>query len=643
MALSGSARGSGTPRLRIDWSATQSIANNRSTVTAKVYLEADYYINFSATKYGSVTVNGVTRNFSTSSRYSGTGSWLLTTQTFTVNHNSDGTKSFNFSAKYDIKITYSGSWLNTISASGSGTLNTIPRASSISSIVGNTIGSPITVNISRASSSFTHEVIYDLPDGSRRAMWEGVGTSKTFTPSMSDAQYIPNSTSGTAKITLRTFSGNTMIGSVVKHFTIYVPSSVVPTVDTVSISEAVSGLASQFGAYVQNKSKLKLSMTASGAYGSTIRSYKITANGTSYNSSSATTDILKFSGTNRITFEVTDSRGRKASVAREVTVSPYSEPIITSVDAIRANSDGSENNEGTYAKITVNGSISPVENKNAKSFTIYYKKNSASTWSERTISVAGYTVNTTVLIPGFDVDNAYDIRFQVADYFTAISLDVVLTSSFTLINFHPSKKGMAFGEVMGRPEGFDINLDAKFKQAPTIVAPTSTDEDGAFLRLRRLDESLLAFLSTGAGGTGLKLHMYNGASWTGYLSVAENGELSINGRQIAQHGSNSNGEWVRYYDGTQICWHIDVIRGGTSEGYYSSGFSATPSRNWTFPMAFKDDNVATTANERGGAGRTFGGLGAQATGNTSTSYVLYRARSVTNDIYASLLAIGRWY
>ena len=62
MALSGSIAGAGSPRIHLDWSATQNIAGNYSDVTVVVYLKELYNVQFSATKYGSVTVNGTTKN-----------------------------------------------------------------------------------------------------------------------------------------------------------------------------------------------------------------------------------------------------------------------------------------------------------------------------------------------------------------------------------------------------------------------------------------------------------------------------------------------------------------------------------------------------------------------------------------------------
>lgn len=164
MALSGSAYTSfHRHRLVIEWSATQSVANNNSTVTAKVYLQGmDAYsaINAPATNSGSVTVNGTTRSFTANSNLSAYQKKLLTTQTFTVGHNNDGSKSFSFSTTYNVNATLSGTFHGNKTASGTGVLNNIPRHSSLNAIPTFTIPNNSTFSITRQSSSFTHNLTF---------------------------------------------------------------------------------------------------------------------------------------------------------------------------------------------------------------------------------------------------------------------------------------------------------------------------------------------------------------------------------------------------------------------------------------------------------------------------------------------------
>lgn len=315
-------------RLQIAWTVdSQSVANNTSSVTAKVQLVStgsSYTINSTASKSGSVTINGTKYTFSFTASLSGNQTKTLYTKTVTVAHNADGTKTCSFSATCGINVTLSGTYYGNVTASGTGTFNTIARASTISSVTSSVSvdgTNAVAVNITRAASSFTHTVVFSF--GSYSKTTTGVGTSTSYAIPQSWLNAIPNATSGTAKVTVTTYSGSTKIGSAVsKDFTLTVPSSVVPTISSVTIAEAVSGLATQFGAYVQGKSKLSVKITAAGALSSAIKTYKTTIQGANFTAASFTSGVLNQSGTSNVTITVTDSRGRTASTTRSITVRP---------------------------------------------------------------------------------------------------------------------------------------------------------------------------------------------------------------------------------------------------------------------------------------------------------------------------------
>lgn len=254
----------------------QSVEGNYSNVTV--------YVNFwrnntGYTTYGSGTcyckINGTTYSATVSPSQKITNSGItLFSKSLDIYHNPDGSKYLETSAWISMNTPLSSS------EQGYGQwLSTIPRASSISGISGNTLGSPITVGISRASDSFLHTVIYERPDGNQFTVGTSIGTSCTFTPAISDCNYVANSTAGTAKIFVHTYSGGTYIGTASSAFTVYVPSSVVPTINSVTLSEAIEEISEQFNAYIQGKSKISGSVSASGAYSSSIQSYSISING----------------------------------------------------------------------------------------------------------------------------------------------------------------------------------------------------------------------------------------------------------------------------------------------------------------------------------------------------------------------------
>ena len=455
-------------RLQIAWTVdSQSVANNTSTVTAKVQLVstgASYTIVSSASKSGSLTINGATYTFNFTASLSGNQTKTIYTKTVTVAHNADGTKTCAFSATAGINVTLSGTYYGNVTASGSGVFNTIARASTIASVTSSVAvngTNAVTVNITRASSSFTHTVEFAF--GNYTHAITGVATSASFAIPTSWLNAIPNATSGTAAVAVTTYSGTTKIGfSATGTFTLTVPASVVPTISTVSLSEAVSGLATQFGGYVQNKSKIAVNITAAGALSSTIKSYKTTIQGANFTASSFTSGILTQSGTSTVTITVTDSRGRTATTTRSITVAAYSSPKITAFTAIRANGLGSADDNGTLALARLVFNVSAVNNKNTKSYIVECKPKSSNTWT--TVgSGSAYTYdNNMLLTANMSPDASYDLRFSLTDYFSTVTAQTEIATAFTLLDFNASGKGIAFGKVSELTEGVEYALPVHF-------------------------------------------------------------------------------------------------------------------------------------------------------------------------------------
>lgn len=571
-------------RIQIAWTVdSQSVANNTSTVTAKVQLVStgsSYTINSSASKSGSLTINGTKYTFSFTAALSGSQTKTLYTKTVTIPHNSDGTKTCAFSATCGINVTLSGTYYGNVTASGNGAFNTIARASTISSVTSSVSvngTNAVTVNITRAASSFTHTVVFSF--GSYSKTTTGVGTSTSYAIPQSWLNAIPNSTSGTAKVTVTTYSGSTKIGSAVsKSFKITVPASVVPTISAVSLTEAVSGLAAQFSGYVQNKSKIACKVTAAGAYSSTIKTYKTTVQGANFSSAAFTSGFLTKSGTSNVTVTVTDSRGRTATTTKSITVIAYAAPKITSFQGFRCLADGTENYEGTYINAAVKFSISAVGDKNTKTYAIEYKKTSATAWTALA-SGSVYSLNQSIISASglFSVDSSYDIRLSVTDYFGTVRSTFEIPTAFTLLDFNASGKGLAFGKVSELTEGIEFAMKTVFSHAETPSSVTYLTEGQDLNDI--LEPGFYTIPTTAISGTLLN-RPYTGTS-TGSLVVLREGN-GLQKAQILHIASKANG-WIferSYYSGTWGEWNT-VYNGGsgkilwTGAMYMTAGHKAT--------------------------------------------------------------------
>lgn len=434
--------------------SSQNIANNTTTVSYSLVLHRPSNISASAKKSWSCTINGVKHNGS--GTIGGSGNKILLSGTQTITHNSDGTKSITFSASIGLSITWSDVSLGTISGSGSMTLTRIPRTSSFGTISGNTIGSGLTININRAT-TFTHTIQYKIGSMSWTNGITGAGTSGTFTLPMSLCNYLPSSTSGTLSLRLITYNGSTQIGYVDKTITVYVPSSVVPSISSISVSEATGGLATQFGGYVKNKSKLNITVNDSGSYSSSISSRRTTIQGVNYTSKTFASNLITSSGTITISTTVTDSRGRTATKSVNISVLDYYNPSISSLTVARCNSAGTLDDNGTHAKAVCTFNISQVNNKNTKSVVIQWLN--GSTWT----TLATYTdvysgTKTLVTTQTFKEDSTFKFRAIASDYFTSSnSGEKELPTVFTLMNHNKSGHGYAIGQVSTK-DAFQVAL-----------------------------------------------------------------------------------------------------------------------------------------------------------------------------------------
>lgn len=471
MALSGtisSSIHSGHYTLRISWSATQNIGNNTSTITAKMYLVQDpsWSLNIK-TRSNSCSIAGVSTSFTSPAISSGGGSTiLLGTVSRTVNHAADGTRNVAISATFNIQATIAGTWYESITASATVTLDTIARVSSFtlsaSSVV---LGNSLTINITRQSSSFTHRIKYSWGQQSG-TIASGVTTSHTWTVPLDFARGIPHGTLGTCYVIVETMSGSTVIGSQTKTFTGTVPTNIVPSIASVTLSDPSGTVPESFGGvYVKGKSTVKVVTVANGAYGSTISSYTVNVNGKNLSGNDVTSGVLDTSGILSVVVTVTDSRGRTATTTKTINVYDYHTPIISTFDVKRVDADGNDADEGTYALISYETILADIGGKNTGSMAIYYKATNDVNWitaaSEEDVPFA---ISNSIMISGISIDSTYDVRIDLADSFVGSSRSAQIPTAAVVLDFLADGTGMGIGKVAELQNTLDVGWSARFRR-----------------------------------------------------------------------------------------------------------------------------------------------------------------------------------
>lgn len=469
--------------LKFSWTAgAPDIGKNQTPVSWKMELIAVRYgaIVSSASKSWSVTVNGTTYSGSNTVGISDNQTKTLASGTTTIAHNPDGTKTFNYSFSQQFNINFNG-YVGTISGSGSGTLNPIPRATTptldpIDVIMGN----DITISLSRASSSFTHTLQHAFFVGEWTTFATGVTTSASLSVPTSWANRIPNATSGGGRIRCLTYNGSTLIGEKIVTFTATVPASEIPTISSVTATELVSGMASKFGVFVQHHSKLKIIISASGIDGSTIKSYETKFQNEILQGAIVETGLITGSGQIPITVTVTDSRGRKGTRVVNITAVAYEPPKIYKFEAYRADDGGVQYDEGTQLKCEIDFEISSVDNKNDRLYKIEYSLGDSNEWQEIARGNA-YGLNTPYLNTDnlLNGDNPYKVRLIVSDYFYELPPFVIdVPTAFTLVDYHESGRGIAFGKVAEFEDVLDSDLVVYPRKGfKPVMLPAGTDLD----------------------------------------------------------------------------------------------------------------------------------------------------------------------
>lgn len=319
------------------------------------------------------------------------------------------------------------------------------------------LGSAITVYTNRAATPITHTLTYSY-GAQTGTVATGVGASSAWTLPATMANGLPSATSGTVTVTQNSYNGAYHIGTKTVTFTATIPNNATyqPTAVINSITEGSSGLTA-FTVFIQSKSKLVVSSTATPKYGASITQTKVTIDTDSYYGTSVTSAVINKSGSIPITLLVTDSRGYTSSVPTTRNFVAYTTPQITTFTAAR-----SPNEQSTDLSAPVNFTISPISNQNTKSYTLRYKPSGGS-WTTAHSSSTLYTLNTTLTKAGvLDGNYSYEVELIVADYFTSVSKMVLIGTAFVLMDFNASGKGIAFGKV-SETDSFEVSIPAVFE------------------------------------------------------------------------------------------------------------------------------------------------------------------------------------
>ena len=595
------------------WQNSQSIANNSSEIGWNLQLvTSGGSISSSASKSWNVTVNG--------SNYSGTctigvgtnTTKTLTNGTTTIYHNADGTKSFSFSFSLQFDINYSGvGWIGTKSGSGSGTLSTIPRTSSVSSTNAN-IGENIAITINRSSSSFTHTLTYKFHSLTGTIATKTSSTSISWTLPTSFYAQMPNSRSSWGRVICDTYSGSTKIGSSECRFDVYVKESTNKpgiSASVKDVNETTKALTGDENKLVKYYSRVQFSITSSPKNNAGTKSINVNYNGNSYTGGSGNswTDYFGNVTSGSYYCSVTDTRGLSNSVTINKTLINYIKlSCAMTVSNPTASGECTLTIKGNY----FDGSFGATNN----SLTVQYKKDSGS-WTNVTATKSGNTYTATVKLTGLDYTQAYTFQARAVDKLADAWTDSKTVKSTPI---------------------FDWGSDDFHFHVPVYIK-------GKFLHCQHpYDPNKNIKIGAGDGDVFIQNTMSNK-----FLQLRDTGELNYDNQSIFHNGNcttsaDSDCRTWRYPNGMQISvvkvygtWKITTAWGNVYSSPWISGqsfniaFSEAPK---VIINAYNDDSTSIMVVQ----------CSAPTTTATGAVYLWKPVAQTGKKSWIEYIAIGRW-
>ena len=570
------------------WSAwnRQDIASNSSTVNVQARLITNGYASmWGVTADLTITINGGSAIEHPAINIGTGSSQLIFAHDYNVPHNSDGTKTV------DIKISVA------LNSGGYGSsmvafdlpLPTIARASTVSDVTG-TLGSAMTINISRKNSAFTHTVKYSF--GSKSGtIATGVGTSCSWTPPADLATVIPNATSGIGGITVDTYSGSTKIGSKSAQLTLNVPSSMTPKLGSITLTDsntAVKNLLNTANTFAEIVSDIKVAFnSATGVQDSTITDYhaEIVNKNQSTSDNNGNLGLMKWNGSAQVKAWVVDSRGRSSNaVTTNITVLEYFLPTLT-FTAVR----GDTNQSSDKIVVSRTAKIAPLKigNVQKNSFKLSFKTAPFGTTTYTSDTGAGVNdkvtntlTNSKATLSGtFDIGKSYEVYGVLEDALTSSGTVKAPPVSPEKMVMGMAETAVSFGKYPENTNAVDSDWVFKYKNKD-IQHHKLTNNNGQIIQVAR-NTDMNTIVETGfycgeallnrPTATGIQSHTYfkvqrfdTNATWVLQEAIDFNGVVSA--YRVKKGGSW--GEW-HYYA------LRDELKNQINTGWQSAGYAGS--------------------------------------------------------------------
>ena len=111
-------------------------------------------------------------------------------------------------------------------------------------------------------------------------------------------------------------------------------------------------------------------------------------------------------------------------------------------------------------------------------------------------------------------------------------------------------------------------------------------------------------------------------------------------KHITESGSNANGRYIKFDDGTMICTYNATVTDQAITDAWGSMFIGL--RTWTYPASFISAPSVNASIFRWGSGASFGSCWSNGAASATMRAYDIASRAAGTDTILGFMAIGRW-
>ena len=216
----------------------------------------------------------------------------------------------------------------------------------------------------------------------------------------------------------------------------------------------------------------------------------------------------------------------------------YIPPAITGVDVDRCTSSGTLSDEGTYAKVVFTWQLDTANSGGLKSITIGYKRTSATSYTNTTVSASGTsgTVSKVIGSGTLSTEYEYDILITVTDQKGNSTYPVALPAMSYIIDFSP-QGGIGMGQPAPEDKSIAIDMPIKFNEYKYYNAVAGTTAPGygsaGYIKIC----SIVATAAYQNSGIGLVISQRSRVPFTVYMNLTNSSSTAVDNAYVIGDGA----------------------------------------------------------------------------------------------------------